>query len=289
MSGKWGRALGGLLLAVATAVCAAPGSAGAAEGTAGTIPSVGTDWGSPGPYEVNVDIEVVHTFYYPRDMGRRGERHPVVIWGNGTGAVPGFYSGLLRHWASQGFIVAAANTPTSNFALSMRAGIDVLENRNADGASPFFGKVDLDHIASAGHSQGGAAALNAAVDPRVDTAVPIQPGPLADPDLMDEPVFYLAGQNDLTVWPALVKAFHRDSDHVPSVYGEVRGAGHLSSIGDGGNFRAPTTAWLRFWLLGDENARGMFFGPGCVHCSDTGLWSGWDRNTKAQQIPGPTA
>ncbi|MFD4315543.1 alpha/beta hydrolase family protein [Streptomyces sp. NPDC058548] len=283
--------LGGLLLAAVMAVCTAPGTAGAAAdtGTAGTIPSVGTDWGRTGPYEVAVDIEVVHTFYYPRNMGQSGERHPVVIWGNGTGAVPGIYSSLLRHWASQGFIVAAANTPTSNFAISMRAGIDVLEHRNADSSSKFHGKVDLDHIASAGHSQGGAAAVNAAIDPRVDTAIPIQPGPLTDPDLMDEPVFYLAGQRDLTVWPALVKALYRDADHAPAVYGEVRGAGHLSSIGDGGDFRAPTTAWLRYWLLGDENARGMFFGPGCGYCVDSDLWSGWDRNAKALQIPGPAA
>ncbi|MEU9293874.1 acetylxylan esterase [Streptomyces sp. NPDC048266] len=291
MPGRTGRVVSGLLLAALTAVGTAPGTAGAAVDhprTAGTVPSVGTDWGRPGPYEVSVDIEAVHTFYHPRDMGRSGERHPVIIWGNGTGAVPGFYSSLLRHWASHGFIVAAANTPTSNFAFSMRAGIDVLEHRNADGASLFHGKVDLDHIASAGHSQGGAAAVNAAVDPRVDTALPIQPGPLTDPDLMDEPVFYLAGQRDLTVWPALVKALYRDSDHVPAVYGEVRGAGHLDSIGDGGDFRAPTTAWLRFWLLGDENARGMFFGPGCGACVDGALWSGWDRNARALQIPGTT-
>lgn len=163
----------------------------------------------------------MHTFYYPASMGQAGERHPVVIWGNGTGAVPGIYSSLLRHWASHGFIVAAANTPNSNFGLTMRAGIDVLERRNTDSASPFHRKVDLEHIGSAGHSQGGAAAINAAVDDRVDTAVPIQPGPLADPDRMDEPVFYLAGQRDLVVWPSLVRAFVRDSDHVPAVYGEV--------------------------------------------------------------------
>ncbi|MEU7700020.1 acetylxylan esterase [Streptomyces sp. NPDC039028] len=292
MPGRTSRLFGGLLLAAVMAVCTAPGTAAATadEGAVtGTIPSVGTDWGRPGPYEVDVDVEAVHTFYHPRTMGRSGERHPVVIWGNGTGAVPGVYSGLLRHWASQGFIVAAANTPTSNFAISMRAGIDVLERRNADSSSPFHGKVDLDHIASAGHSQGGAAAVNAAVDPRVDTAVPIQPGPLTDPDLMDEPVFYLAGQRDLTVWPALVKALYRDTGHAPAVYGEIRGAGHLASVGDGGDFRAPTTAWLRYWLLGDENARGMFFGPDCGYCADDDTWSGWDRNAEALRIPGPAA
>ncbi|MDG4861642.1 acetylxylan esterase [Streptomyces sp. T-3] len=296
MPGRTPRTLCSLLLTTLLAVAAAPGTAGAAAGqeagagvASGTIPSVGTDWGQPGPYDVKVDIEAVHTFYYPASMGQSGERHPVIIWGNGSGAVPGIYSSLLRHWASHGFIVAAANTPNSNFALSMRAGIDVLERRNADSGSPFHQKVDLEHIGSAGHSQGGAAAINAAIDSRVDTAVPIQPGPLADPDQMDEPVFYLAGQSDLIVRPALVQNFYRDSGHVQAVYGEIRGAGHLGSIADGGAFRAPTTAWLRFWLMGDERARGEFFGPDCRYCSDTTLWSGWQRNAQAQAIPGPAA
>ncbi|MFE5813158.1 alpha/beta hydrolase family protein [Streptomyces sp. NPDC056479] len=281
--------LTGLTAVAAPAFPAAPAVASTPSATAqstGSLPFAGTDFGKAGPYEVSVDIGVVHTFYYPKNMGQSGERHPVVIWGNGTGAVPGVYSGLLRHLASHGFIVAAANTPTSNFAISMRAGIDVLERRNADSRSVFHQKVDLEHIGSAGHSQGGAAALNAAIDPRVDTAVPIQPGPIADADNMDEPVFYLAGEDDLIVWPILVKAFYNDSDHVPAVYGEVRGAGHLSSIGDGGAFRAPVTAWLRYWLMGDERARGLFFGPGCGYCLDSALWSDWKRNARAQQIPG---
>ncbi|MFJ5708463.1 acetylxylan esterase [Streptomyces sp. NPDC093105] len=288
MPGRRRRRLwGGLLLAVLPVLGTTPAATAETAPAAAGPSSVGTAWDRPGPYEVEVDIEVVHTFYRPKDPGRSGERHPVVIWGNGTGAVPGIYGSLLRHWASHGFIVAAANTPTSNFALSMRAGIDVLERRNGDPGSVYSGAVDLEHIGSAGHSQGGAAAVNAAVDARVDTAVPIQPGPLTDPDLTDVPLFYLAGQDDLTVWPALVKALYRDSDHLPAVYGEVRGAGHLSSIGDGGDFRAPTTAWLRFWLMGDENARGFFFGPGCGYCADDGLWSGWERNARARTIPGP--
>lgn len=296
------RTFGGLLVAVVLMVGAAPGVSASAVGAsdaarspsavsaaAGSIPSVGTDWGAPGPYDVSVDIGIVHTFYRPTDLGQSGESHPVIIWGNGTGAVPGVYSSLLRHWASQGFIVAAANTPTSNYAISMRLGIDVLEQRNADSSSPYYHKVDLAHIGSAGHSQGGAAAVNAAIDPRVITAVPIQPGPLTDPDLMDEPVFYLAGQQDHIVWPALVKAMYQDSDHVPAVYGEVRGAGHLDSIGDGGDFRAPATAWFRYWLMGDEAAGRMFFGPDCGYCADPALWSGWERNAAALQLSSPTA
>jgi hypothetical protein len=39
-----------------------------------------------------------YRLYYPADLG--GGRHPIVTWGNGTGAVPEQYSGLLRHLAS---------------------------------------------------------------------------------------------------------------------------------------------------------------------------------------------
>ncbi|MGW1354110.1 poly(ethylene terephthalate) hydrolase family protein [Streptomyces sp. NPDC002409] len=301
MSGRrrW-RTVGGLLAAAVLMVGAAPGvsagavGAGGATGApsvvsadAGGVPSAGTDWGAPGPYAVSVEVGVVHTFYRPQDLGQSGGPHPVIIWGNGTGAVPAVYSSLLRHWASHGFIVAAANTPTSNYAISMRLGIDVLEQRNADSSSPYYRKVDLAHIGSAGHSQGGAAAVNAAIDPRVITAVPIQPGPLTDPDLMDEPVLYLAGQQDRIVWPVLVKSMYQDSDHVPAVYGEVRGAGHLDSIGDGGDFRAPATAWFRYWLMGDGAAGRMFFGPDCGYCTDAALWSGWERNAAALRIAGP--
>ncbi|MER5202625.1 hypothetical protein [Streptomyces sp. NPDC002825] len=41
----------------------------ATEPSTGTIPSVGTAWDQPGPYEVTVDIEAVHTFYHPKEMG----------------------------------------------------------------------------------------------------------------------------------------------------------------------------------------------------------------------------
>ena len=285
MPGRKSRVFGGLLLAAVIAVCTPPGTAGAAAdaGSAGTVPSVGTDWGRTGPYEVAVDIEAVHTFYYPRNMGQSGERHPVVIWGNGTGAVPGIYSSLLRHWASQGFIVAAANTPQSNLGISMRAGIDLLTRRNADQASPFHDRVDLEHIGASGHSQGGAAAIVVGADPRIDTILPIQPGPLANIDNVHVPALLLAGQNDSIVFPFLVKAFYNDADHIPAIYGELRGADHLTVVGDPGPFAAPTTAWFKAHLMGDQTARAQFFGADCGICTDSGTWSDVRRNGLASQ------
>lgn len=39
--------------------------------------------------------------------------------------------------------------------------------------------------------------------------------------------------------------------------------------------------------MGDEQARGEFFGPDCGYCSDTDLWSDWERNARARAIAGP--
>ncbi|WP_327084904.1 acetylxylan esterase [Nonomuraea sp. NBC_01738] len=242
-------------------------------------PAHATDWGAPGPYATAVEIGVVNTLYYPRDIAQGTRRHPVIVWGNGTGVAPVVYRDLLLQWASHGFIVSAANTPMSNLGISMRAGIDALTARDADPGSIFHGKVDLEHIGAAGHSQGGAAAIVVGADPRVDVILPIQPGPLADIDGVHGPAFLMAGQYDSIVWPALVKAFYNDADHIPAIYGELRGVNHFTIAGDPGPFAAPTTAWFRFQLMGDAEARSMFYGPGCGICLDTRKWSDVKRNS----------
>ena len=278
-----------LLRRTAVAACAAiamtaPVGTAAAQSVA--APEAADPWVDAGPYTPDVTIGPVHTLYYPRELGARGEKHPVVVWGNGTGVVPGAYTSLLRHYASHGFIVAAAITPMSNFAITMRSGIDLVEAQAADPGSVFFGRVDLERIGAVGHSQGGSGAINAAVDDRVDTVVAIQPGPLNDVDLIDEPVLYLAGQFDLVVWPTVVRAMYRDADHVPAEYLELRGAGHFGTGVTGGAMRGPSTAWLRFWLMDDPDARTEFFGGNCGYCSDTRQFSGFDRNELARRIPG---
>lgn len=53
----------------------------------------------------------------PAGTGRNHALGPV--WGNGTGAVPAVYAPLLRHLASYGFVVAAADTPFSGTGKEM--------------------------------------------------------------------------------------------------------------------------------------------------------------------------
>ncbi|GAA1325121.1 acetylxylan esterase [Streptomyces sp. NBC_01005] len=270
-----------LLLTASAGAGAAAASTGSPTGSGAE--AAAADYGAPGPYATAVEVGAVTTLYYPRDIATSDRRHPVIVWGNGTFAFPVVYRELLLHWASQGFIVAAANTPQSNLGISMRAGIDLLTRRNADQASPFHDRVDLEHIGASGHSQGGAAAIVVGADPRIDTILPIQPGPLANIDNVHVPALLLAGQKDSIVFPFLVKAFYNDADHIPAIYGELRGADHLTVVGDPGPFAAPTTAWFKAHLMGDQTARAQFFGADCGICTDSGTWSDVRRNGLASQ------
>ncbi|MEU1470398.1 acetylxylan esterase [Streptomyces sp. NPDC005761] len=271
-----------VLLAALAMVLSLPAGAGAAP--APTAPAA-SDFGAPGPYATAVEVGAITTLYYPRDIANSDRLHPVIVWGNGTNGIPLVYRDLLLHWAGQGFIVAAANTPQSNLGISMRAGIDMLTRRNADSDSIFHHRVDLAHIGASGHSQGGAAAIVVGADPRIDTILPIQPGPLADIDAVHVPALLLAGEKDSIVFPFLVKAFYNAADHIPALYGELRGADHFTIVGDPGPFAAPTTAWFRAQLMGDPAASAQFFGPACGICIDSATWSDVRRNDLALSTP----
>ncbi|WP_197349586.1 GDSL-type esterase/lipase family protein [Streptomyces bathyalis] len=287
----WRRRIAGPLIAVVSALIlltlpALPTAAAEPEEPAPATESAAAPWENPGPYGVKVKIGVTHTFYYPDGMGDGGRKHPVILWGNGTGVIPGVYSSLLRHWAGQGFIVAAANTPNGNFGISMLHGIDKLTDWNADPRSEFHERVDLANIGASGHSQGGSGAINAGADRRVKTTAPIQPGPLNSPSALRGPALFLAGERDLIVPPALVRSLYDHADQVPAVYAELKGARHVTTVGDAGGFRGATTAWFRHQLMGDAAAGALFFGPDCGLCNDP-AWSDFRRNSGAE--PSTTA
>ncbi|WP_410664310.1 chlorophyllase/cutinase-like alpha/beta fold protein [Amycolatopsis sp. lyj-84] len=259
-------------------VLATVGIAPAATATTG----IADQWSEPGPFAVTVEaLDSTHTVYRPSRL----ERHPVILWGNGTGANPKIYDGLLRHLASHGFVVAAADTPNAGSGKEMLAGATTLIAENSRPGSRYEGKIDTAHIGATGHSQGGGGAIAAGADPRVTTTIPIEPGPQGSATALKGPSFFLGGQFDAIVIPALlVIPRYRLADQVPAIYGELAGATHFTPAGDGGGFRGAITAWFRFWLSGDERARAEFFGASCGLCRD-GAWSDVRRNAKALAVP----
>lgn len=220
-------------------------------------------WDRRGPYEVDVRVDALTTYYFPRDPASLGRELPVVLWGNGTFGIPGVYRGLLMHWASYGFIVAAANTTQAFTGLEMLAGLNALEAEHAKPGARFHGCVDLRNVCSSGHSQGGGGALNAALDRRVTSVLPIQPGPLATVDWLSAPLLLLTGSQDAIVYPPLwVLPFFYERAKVPTVYASLKNAGHMASVftKDGGRFRSLTTAWHLARLSGDARAKQVFGG-----------------------------
>ena len=243
------------------------------------FPSVGTNFGAPGPYAVSVRNGPNHTYFYPTNLRTDGIRHPVILWGNGTFLNPTHYDALLRHLASHGFIVAAANTSNAGSGQEMLAGLDNLTTFDRTNGDVFFGKVDLTRVATMGHSQGGGGAINAARDPRVDTAVPIEPWQ-GDVTGLHGPTFFLAGQTDTTIRPATVRQKYQASSGIPAAYGELANADHLQPIGNGNGFRAPVTAWVRWQLMEDPIARSQFVGE-CAYCTSN-IWSAFETNSRLQ-------
>ncbi|XGU18385.1 hypothetical protein ACETU7_21310 [Rhodococcus sp. 3Y1] len=163
--------------------------------------------------------------------------------------------------------------------------IDLIADKAASPSSVFFGKVDLEHIGAVGHSQGGSAAINAAIDDRVDTAVAIQQA---------RSMMSISSTSPFSIWPAS-RRNRLAGDRAGDVRGrrpracrvsELRGATHFGTAINGGDMRGPSTAWLRYWLLDDPNARTEFFGASCGYCTDTQKFSDFDRNDLARQIPG---
>lgn len=281
---KWAAAAFAVAIAVTVPAFTSAGAAESADASA--CPSVDRDWATPGPFAVtSASNGSGHTIFRPTDLGGLGcGKHPVILWSNGAAATVSDYAALLKHFATHGFIVAASEGRSSSGAPAL-AGLDYLTRQNATAGSVYAGKVDLDHVGATGHSLGGGAAVGAGADPRVDTVAPLEGGPFNEPSQIRGPALFFAGSADGLVWPSVVYGEYRQAAQVPAIYAELKGAGHFEVTPTGGGFRGPVTAWFRFHLMGDEQARGEFFGASCAYCTSP-VWSKYERNAKAQAIPG---
>lgn len=252
-----------LTMAMAATLLAA---AGPAEAQTSGFPSVGTSFDQPGPYPVATLNGAQHTYFYPSNIGSTGLEHPVILWGNGTGANPSNYTGLLSHFASHGFIVAAANTPNAGSGTAMLQGLSNLTTFDNTPSSPFYQAVDTSRVASTGHSQGGVGALEASKDPRVDVTFPIEGAFSASG--VTVPALFLAGEDDRIARPSQIRSTY-SSANTAAAYAEVANADHFTPANDGGYFRAVGVAWARWHLMDDDAARGWFVGSNCGLCGSS--------------------
>jgi len=208
------------------------------------------------------------TVYRPRTLE---SGHGVILWGNGTGATPTVYAGLLEHWASWGFVVVAANTMNAGTGRDMLDCLDWLKR------SDLASSVDFNRVGTSGHSQGGGGSMMAANADRnngqIAAAAPIQGYTLglgydgrAHRNLSG-PLLLLSGSLDALVNPTLNHARVYSDTNVPVFWAILSGVTHFEPVGNGGGFRGITTAWFMYQLMGDEQAATGFEGPNCGYCS----------------------
>jgi predicted dienelactone hydrolase len=216
------------------------------------------------------------TIFRPKALAAGGRKNPVILWGNGTGAQPVGYRGILQSLASWGFVVAAANTPNAGSGQDMLACLDWLTAENARAGGPFEGKLDLEKVGASGHSQGGGGALLAGRDPRVKATAPLMPatgGPryaAAGQPGQHGPMLLLSGSADRMTPPERSQQPVFDKADTPVVWATLVGAGHLAPMNDGGPFPGIVTAWFRWTLLGDSAAKALFEGEACGYCRNLG-------------------
>jgi hypothetical protein len=247
--------------------------------TPGTpFPSV-SSFDNSGPYAVTSQSEGPSCrVFRPRTLGQNGVRHPIILWGNGTGTGPTTYSGLLTHWASHGFVVAAAETSNAGTGRDMLACLDYLVQESNRTYGTYVGVLNTGRVATSGHSQGGGGSIMAGQDDRVKVTAPIQPYTIGlGHDTSSQrnqrgPMFLMSGGADTIAIPYLNAQPVYTRANVPVFWGERRYVSHFEPVGNGGAYRGPTTAWFRYHLMDDESARGTFYGRFCGLCTSL-LWS----------------
>ena len=249
--------------------------------------------GGTGPYKVlmleDPSLEA-HTIFAPQDLAPFGKKNPlpVLVWGNGACTnSPWEHYKFLNEIASYGFLVIATGYipmeevpyrgPMSTSAQQIES-IDWAIAQNANKESPYYGRIDVEHIAAAGMSCGGLQTLDNATDPRLTTimicnsglfinpgtAVPNMPMPAKERlQEIEVPVIYILGGPEDIAYENGMDDVHR-LVKVPAFAANYPvGHGGTYRQEHGGEFTVPALAWLQWQLKGDQEAAKLFQGDDC--------------------------
>lgn len=232
--------------------------------------------------------------WYPSELENSDKAYPVVLWANGTGSTSSTYTAFFRHLASWGFIVVGNDDENTRTGESLNKAIDLLIQENGSEDSILYNKIDLDRIGISGHSQGGPAVFNMAVNqPHADMIKTVYAvsatssyhtrvfgdGWEYDISKVNVPTFLTAGtgsfdagtatsadqesdekagimQGICPLW-SLEENFGLLPDSVDKAYGRKTGVDHGNSYLQCDGYM---TAWFRYYLTDDEEAGKAFFG-----------------------------
>lgn len=230
-----------------------------------------------------LDGLATHIVIAPKELGRDGIKHPILIWSNGAGAGSSSYRAMLDNVAAHGFFVV--DDKQSSFESmpeveSQRAAIEWVIAQASKQGGPYQGKLDAERIAIAGHSMGSVSSFGNVKDPRIKTSIHMAGGLSGNPEGVDEswlkdlhaPTAFLCGSADSGLTRAR-NDFAAADPKVPLFFGVLAGVGHTDEFSgtNGGRWGRIVIAWLRWQLAGDESFAKSFRGADCEFCK--GDWT----------------
>jgi dienelactone hydrolase len=236
-----------------------------------------TDYSAKGPFTVKVDAGVGPGGGYlvvrpdPLEadpFGDGGFLYSPIIFGPGIGQQASLHTELLTYFASHGFVVVG--TPVLNEGpggaqnrKSMLDGLSWILSQNEAAGSIYEGKLYVERAVSMGYSVGGTSAVEIGGEPSVHTVVSIH-GHTADAELHGT-MLQTTGTKDTVGMPLQQNTY--EASMVPTFLATLTDADHGYINGAaGGNERPAIVAWMRYWVYGDEGARGYMFGADCALC-----------------------
>jgi hypothetical protein len=272
----------------------AGGAAGTGAGTAGTggmvqtLPPV-TSYTQRGPFrttmQANTGPSNNYTMWRPDPLGENGFLHSPVIFGPGILTSPSLYNTLLTHLASHGFVILCVNSLTGGpnapgNLTAMRTGLDWLIAQNS-AAGVFQGKLAVGRAVTMGYSIGSTASVQLSSHEAILTTIGIHGhNTSGDPR---GPVLLLTGTDDVI---GDVRRTLTTLDEAPAMMAALP-IGHLNvltELGANGRYLGPITAWLRYWVNGDDDAKRFFWGTGCEMCSSPFITPETNAAWKAQNL-----
>jgi len=266
------------------------GAIASVPGSCESLPPV-SDYSMPGPFADAKMFSGVgpsnnyHLFRPDTSLGKDGFKHPVATWGNGIATTPDQYEKTLDLIASHGFVIIACDdTMAERPCLS--DGMDWLVMQN-DVDGPLKGKLDVSREIAIGYSWGGGAAIDTSNRPNVKATVSLHGMPPRQSDAFDSmhsPLLLFTSTGDSFVTADGYVTPNYDMSKVQTFYATLDDstAGHLYVVDPGavtcvasvalgdcmGDVaeHAPTIAWLRYWVCGDQGAKAYFYGDDCTLC-----------------------
>ena len=248
-------------------------------------------------------------------VGRRGmfqmgevkkEKLPVLVFCNGGCMDTSIgYENMLTDIASYGYVVVAVgelqmlaqhekdqHTPSS----VVKQALDWVSQQASNPSSPYYGKIDEEKIAAAGHSCGGAQVLANAADKRLKTYLILNAGmgkmTMADASAkslanLHGPVLYLVGGTRDVAWQN-AQLDYKAIKKVPVVLADNTKSGHGGTYEqpNGGANSRMVRAWLDWQLKGAKGPETIFIGGDLKDYPD---WTITHKNFKESPKAAPTS